>query len=191
MNIPKSAAFAITLFFLSLSANAIPITYIHTGSGSGSIDGTSFGTRDFVITAFADTDDMRINSLGNSIIDHLMASITITGVGTFDFITATRTFVVPGFQLVGFGFALGPDLFNGPEDVEFVGWDLVSSIGPIAGIGNLLQWDLGVLTDGGELRFNDGSSAATFQAVISEPGTLTLLSLGLLGLGLARRRNKA
>ncbi|MCL7945706.1 PEP-CTERM sorting domain-containing protein [Marinobacter sp. ATCH36] len=43
----------------------------------------------------------------------------------------------------------------------------------------------------GDMDFNDLVVGVSDVKVVSEPGTLALFSLGLLGFGLARRRNKA
>lgn len=181
---------AVLLLAITGSAVAVPITFIHTGTGSGSIDGAGFGASAFVITAFGDTND-KLNQGGFAdYINHLSASIFINGVGTFNFITGTRTFL--NTQLVGFSRAgESADLYNGPDNVALLGWDMASSIGPVGGTGGLLQWlNSPVLTDGGQLVFDSGSSDATFQAIVGvpEPGTLVLLGLGLAAMGFGRRR---
>ena len=177
------------------SALAVPISFTHTGSGAGSLDGTAFGLSNFVITATGDTDDA-VSFASGWFIDHLSASITIDGVGTVDFVTATRTFVNNALDLVGFSRAgiSGSDLFNGPIDAAFGAWDMLSSIGPKVGTGALIQWtNSAVITNAGVLVFADSQSAATFEAVVSsvpEPGTLALLGIGLFGMGLARRKKQ-
>ena len=183
----------IALFGLGNLAYAVPITFTHSGSGSGSIAGIPFLSTSFTITAFGDT-TARVPTGVGFFIDHSAATISITGLGTLNFITGTRTFInqpsqIPGFSRAGI---TGTDLFNGPSDPTFAGWDMLSSIGPVAGAGELLQWqDVPLIfTDSGQLIFTDSISAATFEAVVAvpEPATLLLLSSGLLGFGVFRKR---
>jgi hypothetical protein len=168
-----------------LPSVAAPITYVHIGFGSGSLDNVAFGAAAplaFTITAVGDTANVVscfAPCLSNN---NIAASIAISGLGSFDFITATRYFAnvgIVGFSHAGISGAEMFDLFNGPAIPP---WDMLSSIGPIAGTGVLLQWDRSsILTNGGVLVFNDGSSASTFAAtVVPEPSTLLLLGSGLV-----------
>lgn len=59
---------------------------------------------------------------------------------------------------------------NGPTDVAFGTWDMLSSIGPITGMGAFLQWTLSdVNTDGGVLVFDSGPSTITFTPGSAKP----------------------
>ena len=117
----------------------------------------------------------------------ITTSIAISGVGTFTFITATRFLVNNVSNGVAFEFDQAPsgaDLIIGPTSSAFATWDMLSSIGPISGSGRLLQCSLPftpVFTNAGQLIFNDGSSPATFQAIVTavpEPSSLTLVMTG-------------
>jgi len=137
-------------------ALADPMIFTHEGSGSGTLDGSPFGASDFVITAFGDT----VNRLSFGVgwyIGHSSASISIDGVGDFDLLTGTRTFVNNGVYKVGFSRATGggADLFTGPESLQFGTWDMLSPIGPISGSGILQQWTVSpqIDTTGGVLIF--------------------------------------
>ena len=166
-----------------------PIPFTHQGVGSGSINGHAFTSTAFTITATGGT-ATRQAFVGGFFINHLTASISIAGVGDFTFITPTRTFVNNNSPVVGFSRAglFGADLFNGPFSAAFQNWDMLTSIGPVAGNGNLQQWTLTpVLTSGGQLIFDsDNSTPATFTATVGvaavpEPASLTLLGLGFGG----------
>lgn len=196
----KWAPFALGLFvMLPIEAFAVPITFTHRGASSatGTLDGNAFTTAAFVIEAAGDTAN-RFAFAGGFFIDHDSASITIPGVGQFDFITPTRTFI--NGSTIGFsrGSVGGLDLFNGPTVNALAGYDLLSAIGPINGTAELLQWSsLPVVTSGGVLVFNDDTIQAKFRAdlggpvAVSEPGMLGLIGFGMIAIGMARRRRMA
>jgi hypothetical protein len=169
------------------TASAELITFTHSGaSGSGSIGGIPFSDQAFTITATGDTLNRQSFNFGGIVgfsIDHAAASIMIDNVGTFDFVTPTRTFVNNTFDVVGFARAGidGLDLYDGPFNAAFGGWDMLSSIGPISGDIRFFQWtESPVITSGGQLIFDDGATTGSFQAVVGavpEPSTLTLFSI--------------
>jgi len=177
-------------------AAAVPITFIHTGSGSGTLEGTPFSLSAFTITGIGDTDNRMSVSDYAYFIDHDAASIDIAGLGTLTFLTGTRTFVNYDFSVVGFsrGGTGGSDLFNGPTDSAFASWDMLSSIGPISGSAYALQWTSGVETNLGTLVLDSlGYVPATFEAVVGEsvipvPGAILLGALGAGLVGWFRRR---
>ncbi len=185
----------IAAILLSGHATAALITFTWSGTGSGAIGSTSFTNSDFVITAVGDTTNLSSFSFGTSI-DHDTASIDISSLGTFTFITGTTTFVNNSKGIVGFSQTLAGDLINGPTDTAFTTWGMNTAIGPITGSGELLQWNdpfqPEVNTTGGVLFFNDASTPLTFQAsVVPVPAAIWLFGSGLLGLaGITRRSNK-
>jgi hypothetical protein len=183
-------------------AAAQTISFVHSGQlGSGSIGTTNFVRRNFTITAVGDVSTRQVFAGGFSI-DHSSAAINIDGVGNFSFTSGTRTFVNNGAQIVGFSRAGidGLDLFNGPTGAMFGAWNMLSSIGPVNGVGRLTQWDdvPTVQTTGGQLLFNsDNAISATFQAtvgptvVVPEPSTYAMLAVAMSALGVIARRRRS
>ena len=183
---------------------AEPITFIFTGSGTGSVGTTSFADAAFTITGHGDT-AARLDDGGAGVywIDHVAADIAIAGLGDFTFVTPTRTFVNNNVDLAGFSRAglVGSDLYYGPQDPVLEGWNMLGPVGPLSGSGQILQWDNptqygAVLTSGGELIINSGNPPATFEATVGialvpEPETYAMLlaGMGLIGFVARRRRS--
>lgn len=177
-------------------ASATPIKFTYTGTGSGALAGTAFSDAAFTITSLGDTDDRQSFSGGFSI-DHISATIDISGVGTFAFITATRTFINNSIGVLGLSRAspgIG-DLYDGPYNGALLGtsWDMLSDLGPVAGPFNLIQWSTyAVDTSGGVLALADllgpGTFTATLMTDVPEPTTLWLMLAGMCGIALMMRR---
>lgn len=189
-----SVVSALCAFVFFSAAHAAPVTITHQAvSNGGSLGGVAFGGGLVTITATGDTGSIVNGGGGLFSLDHTSASIAIDGVGVFDIITGTRTFVNNGF--VGFSRAglSGADLLNGPAGLG--AYDLSTSIGPAAGGGTFLQWALtAVITSGGVLEFANFSTEITYTAVVGEvplPAALPLFLAGLGGLGFMRRKKKS
>lgn len=184
----------------SAASTAVPITFTHEGVGTGSLDNQLFfDEKAFKITVEADTDDRLNCVLGCQYINAISASIQISGLGTFDFVTATRTFA--NGNTVGFSRAgeFGADLFSGPQDSALANYELDTAIGPISSSdgGVLQQWEADpygeVVTTGGVLFMNfDPDTPVIFTAqlghAVPEPSSLVLACAALFALGLRRRR---
>lgn len=195
----KKFLFLLLLSVCTANVNAETITFTHTGSGAGTLNEVTFGIGaplNFTISAVGDTDD--IVSIGDVLyINNISASIYIDTLGSFDFTTATRFFVTNSINIVGFSHAgdNGADLFNGPGSFPY--WDMTSSIGPISGAAELLQWNMEpVNTTGGVLYFygSYGSGVeSTFSATVAavpEPSSYALLLAGMGLVGFAASRKK-
>lgn len=147
-------------------AAAAPITYVYTGTGSGSIGGTPFTDAAFTITGVGETANVASCGGGCQEINHTATSVTINGIGTFQITSPLRTFLnnTPGLSRQN---PPGGDLYSLYVG-NFAGWDLVSDWGPINTTGSILQWaNPQVNTSGGVLVFADnGVTPGTFQAVL-------------------------
>ena len=159
----------ISLVTASFSAAAATIVFTHESSGSGTLDGVPFFDRAFTIVATGDTANRQIQIAGVFFIEHTSVTIEIAGLGTFDILSPTRTFVNQPAALAGFSRAglSGADLLNGPTDGLLASWDMLGSIGPLAGDGYLLQWgNQPVNTSGGVLAFVSQGTMVRFTATI-------------------------
>lgn len=174
------------------AASAAVMTFNHSGIGSGTLNGVPFSNKKFTITA---TGDAPVNFPGGRAIQHDSASITMEELGTFNFLSLTRTFVNNDVAIVGFSRSEnngtdGSDLFNGPVSPVFAAWNLQSNIAMVSGVGRLIQWGSGMTTSGGLLFFNtDEATTASFSAsVVPEPTSAVLTLAGASVLLLKRRR---
>jgi hypothetical protein len=153
-----------------MAAVAAPITYIYTGTGSGTIGGTPFTNAPFTVTGQSDTDYLA-GSVGIfQEINHLSTSIVISGVGIYDISSPLRTFLSGGAPGLSRQNPPGGDLYNLQGNFS---WDLGSSWGPVNSTGSLTQWTSpAVNTNGGVLVFQDGSQIpGTFQAILGQSPT--------------------
>lgn len=172
---------------LSFVANAAPISFIHTGSGSGTLGDMTFSDAAFTITETSDTDMLESCGSGCYFINAGSTVLDLAGVGRFDFISGTRTFANNGFVGLSRAGAEGIDLYN---VFSVPGYALQWSVGPVSGEVELLQWNESggdaVLTSGGVLVFEHAHTQGSFQAVTSavpEPFASAMFAAGLIALG--------
>lgn len=185
------------LLWTCCPASASPITFLHEGIASGTLDGTAFSGA-FAITAFGDTENRRElatewGQYGWDLV-HTAAFVEIAGLGSFQFLIATRTFVNWDNPSVGFSRALDADLFDGPTNAAFASWDMDSSIGPVNGSGILIQWTAPfdeVLTTGGVLAFDFDEEVNTRFTATVVPAPPVGALLGVAFFAATHRRRDA
>jgi hypothetical protein len=171
-----------------------PIKFVHQGTGSGRIGAIDFADAAFVIEAFGDTDAREEFGAFAYLIPHASATIDISGVGVFQFVTSTLTFSSNWPDAHGVGFSSrdpgGLDLFDGPFN-SFPDWDMESSIGPVEGPCTLLEWgERPVETSGGVLFFDSQFETGSFTAtILPEPTCLPVFALGLVFAIFVNRRS--
>jgi hypothetical protein len=184
--------------FTVVAGHASPINYSFTGTGTGSIDSTSFTNSSFEVSINGNTANVMVQpSLGGALgILNLPGTIEIAGIGLLTF--SDPLFVFGGIpnDEIGFGeFFQGNLIVISASGSGLATYDLKSDFGPVTGTNLFLNQFHGVTTNQGELTFT-AMSPATFVADLSpvtsipEPSHLLLLGFGLLWLWGLRRRFK-
>jgi len=166
-------ALPLTLVALASTSVAQTLFVTHGGVGSGNLNGVAFAATPFTISCAWDIAAVQTVAPGVYTVDHTSASIDITGVGNFTFLTPTRSFNNQNVPVVGFSQAIGADLFDGPFDPALAGWSLASPIGPLAGTASIIQWSgFGdVLTSGGVLVLDTAFNVpCTYSATFNPSG---------------------
>lgn len=185
---------AAMLIMASLPAIAAPINYLYQGTASGSLDGQSFDSVGFTITAFADTDNIQPWDPANLQNTHISATINVDGFGSYDFEEATHTWIADGFG-GGFGLDLSFNIITiNANALANSGYNLGTDFGPVfEDSPNIIFPFAGVLTTGGLLSFTDMNDV-TFSASLTQvpvPGAIWLFGTALVGLfGGTRRRHR-
>lgn len=185
-------ALTMTVAAMSARTDAALINFIYTGTGAGTLNGVTFNASAFTINCVTNTQSWAYEAPGVASVTHVSSSITIAGLGTYSITPETRTFIVESNGTIGFGL-LSYDLFdllNGNPGL--VGWDKVSSIGPVSNATSVLtQWgspNPAVMTSGGRLDFVTNTGAGTFEAsAVPAPGVFALIG-AVAALGQRRRR---
>ncbi len=174
------------------SAQAAPITYIYSGTGTGTLDGATFTNAAFTITGAADTVNIApwpISTNPPLRNPHLSTQIEIDGLGIFSITTPVHSWVSAGAN--GFG-GLGEDLADNwltLQEPVLVGYGLDGAIGPVVETTPTLfsgQF-IGVATSGGELAFTSVGTVSFTAVPVPEPASVAFAAIGLVLLASQRR----
>jgi PEP-CTERM motif-containing protein len=189
-------------FFAPIMAGAAPITLVLEGTTAGGKLGDTFffSYQTFRISISSDTTGTEIfdggDSNGGWVLPSVVATISITGIGTADFTTMdftgpTLVFVNHYYKSLGFSrgtLDAGGDLIGLSCTIDCSTWDLTTSFGPVynrrplySGFGFPIETTLGSLK-------MDSLTDVTFEAVVTpEPTSGLLVAAGLAALAVRRR----
>jgi hypothetical protein len=199
-----TAAIISLIFLLTLGAfagMAQTITCTFQFMGSGTIGAQTFTNAAITITTVGNTNAITVAPIGNIPITasqakytlvNNSASVSVSGVGTFQFTVPTKINVTDNFTAtqvpfqipfqVSFTVGLSPVPneigYVDVLDVGLVGesaftnpWNMLTSFGPITTAGMPSEWNINpITTNGGVMNVYDGTPQVTFQSVV--PGTI-------------------
>jgi hypothetical protein len=197
-------ALIVTLFLVLAgveTSQAVPITYIFSGVGSGSLGTGTFSDVSYVITLFADTKNIVTTPLlfGESHVPDSSATLFVNGLGTA---TISSQLEVNDFENLGTEGAATISLIvrTGSSSAPILGvhpfsknYYLGEPIGPVGGPGvNYQDSGVSISTSDGDFTFSSLSSVR-FQATLQpvpEPSWLALVCTAGLTLGLFTRNRR-
>jgi hypothetical protein len=201
MSIKALAMCAVAAVCLVMTGTAsATIVCEYTGSGSGKLGEVQFGMSNFTITAFIDPANCTEVRTGVFAAPNDSATISIAGLGTFDFLVPTKTLANSSsghLSNVSFEYGTGLDLYA-VNNLLAPSWNMQEAIPTVTGIGQLMQWTYQPMyTTGGTLVFsNTYGPTGTFNthyssSPVPEPMTMAAVGMGLAGLGGYIRRRRA
>jgi PEP-CTERM motif len=165
-------------------ATAGSITYTETAVGSGSLGGTSFTDTLITIIATADTANVMIVNPGVFDVNNASTTVDVSGIGSGTFTDTIVTFVNNNVSTAGITDLTIPADILGVANSVFATYGLTTSVGPASGAPDISTGKSFSTTDG-VFHISSISGEGTFQATLQsvpEPSTLTLTSIGILGL---------
>lgn len=214
MKFISKSAIAVILFFVTTSANALIIEISESADFSGTVISANDSASEGFAQLFASLGDWSINSviglsnpiLGDDRYDQIhLDSLNVTGGSGTLYIRMTDTDFERGdgaHFLAEFGGTTSGTVsfqsFLDTSNTAFGMGTLLSDSGILSGA--FSGQDSGNALIGGPYSLSifatithtgQGATSFDYEVTVPEPGTLALLGIGLLGLGLSRRRRVA
>ena len=165
-------------------AEAGPITYTETVTGSGSLGGTAF--QDALITIVGTADTSNVTMPRSGLFTVLTATtVTVATVGSATFTDIIQAVDNQGNILAGFGDDTNNLFVAGNHNSAFATYDLKSPIAPTSGTADINPGET-FATSVGTLEIDSTSSDGTFSAsttqAVPEPTSMVMLGIGAFGL---------
>jgi hypothetical protein len=172
--IEMGVAVIAALMFGASAGTAQTLTCTFQFTGSGTLGTQTFTNASVMITAVSTT----VRNTGELVADSSSASLSIAGIGNFQFTGQTLTFetaapynLPPGSNVtetIGFGVLNGGMVSVNRPMTNTTLWNMLTSIGPLTSGGAILNWNISpALTTGGTLNIYTANPQVTFQATLT------------------------
>lgn len=189
----KNIVIAAAMAVFGFGAHAATVTYTFDDIivGGGKIDDVAFGQTTLSITATADTTEIT-NILGPFTVAPSLVTVSLDGVGTYDFTENSLIFSDVDCDCIGLARSNGLTLFR-TQNGTILDYDLATELSAMTVASFVTQWTSSqpFATTGGDLSIESGSSNAAVSAAVAPvplPASSLMLLAGLVGLGAFRHR---